>query len=463
MTVSENAKACTPSSVDGGGAWVSAALNEVRNVRKGWGVPELDAVVASAAQVWERVLFPTSRMEDWKYTNPDKIARGSFAVLPSADVSQLTAEEVENTVGIVGLETYKLVFVDGRFAQGLSSEVLGKGRVTGLTVGVLSQPSDSEARGVLTGIGSLGAHNEEAFAALATALMTDAVAIEVAAGARIERPIQIVSICSEQGADGVLTPRVYVHAAEGASITVIESHVGAAGVRYLSLPVAEIRAEAGASVDYYKFQDESGAASHVSTTSVSQQRDARVSTHIFSFGGQLVRNNVYVALEGKGGNAVLNGLSVIGTDQHVDNTTHVHHIEPHCESREHFKGVYAGDSKGVFSGTITVEKDAQKTNAFQSNQALLLSPDASIDTRPQLKIWADDVKCTHGATVGQLDADALFYLRSRGIDYVTARSLLVHAFASDVLRGVSDAAVRGHVEERLSRKLEEVSGGVGVG
>jgi Fe-S cluster assembly protein SufD len=191
----------------------------------------------------------------------------------------------------------------------------------------------------------------------------------------------------------------------------------------------------------------------VSTTTVDQGRDATVRTHIFSFGGALVRNNAQVALKGSASNAVLNGLSVLSGSQHVDNTTLIHHIEPSAESREHFKGIYADESRGVFSGTITVEKIAQKTNAFQSNQALLLSPSASIETRPQLKIWADDVKCTHGATVGQLDADALFYLRSRGIDRDIARNFLIHAFASEVLTSVENVKVREYVEGVLSGVL----------
>jgi Fe-S cluster assembly protein SufD len=455
--VSDNVSAFTPATSEAGGAWVKAALKEAQALRKGWGVSQLDEVIGSAVQVWERVLFPTPRSEDWKYTNPEKIAQGVFSVAPGGKGVELSAQELNDKVGIAGLETFKIVFVNGQFSQALSSDILGKGRVAGLTVGVVTQAAQGEEGEVLSAIGSLGAHKTEPFAALATALMTDAVVIEVAAGIHIERPIQIVSICTEGATGMVVTPRVYVRAAQGASVRVIDSHTGSHGVQYLSLPMTEMRVEAGAAIDYYKFQDESNTAFHVSTTTIEQERDARVSTHIFSFGGKLVRNNVYVALQGAGGHSVLNGLSVLGGEQHVDNTTHVHHVEPHCESREHFKGVYAGASKGVFSGTITVEKIAQKTNAFQSNQALLLSSEASIDSRPQLKIWADDVKCTHGATVGQLDADAMFYLRSRGIDLATARSLLVHAFASDVLRGVSSEPVRLYVEEHLGRKLEAVS------
>jgi Fe-S cluster assembly protein SufD len=162
-------------------------------------------------------------------------------------------------------------------------------------------------------------------------------------------------------------------------------------------------------------------------------------------------------LRGANSQSLLNGLSLLSGTQHVDNTTLIHHIEPSAESREHFKGIYAGESRGVFSGTITVEKIAQKTNAFQSNQALLLSSDASIESRPQLKIWADDVKCTHGATVGQLDADALFYLRSRGIGEDAAKAFLVHAFASEVLSSVAVAPVKEYVEGIISSRLDTLA------
>ena len=186
---------------------------------------------------------------------------------------------------------------------------------------------------------------------------------------------------------------------------------------------------------------------------VSQGRSGNVSIHLFSFGGALVRNNVSTLLKGSGAQSVLNGLSVLNGSQHVDNATVIHHQEPSIESRELFKGIYADSSRGVFSGTIIVDQIAQKTNAFQSNQSLLLSVDSSIETRPQLKIWADDVKCTHGATVGQLNEEAMFYLRSRGISKEEARNFLIHAFASEVLTSVKLKPLREFVEARITEKL----------
>jgi Fe-S cluster assembly protein SufD len=240
---------------------------------------------------------------------------------------------------------------------------------------------------------------------------------------------------------------------ESSQVTVVESHRSSEELEYLTLPVCEVIAAANSVVDMYRVQSDSRSAFHVSATAIEQQACSAVNNHIFSFGSALARNNVTVALKGSGSNAVLNGLSVLTGSQHVDNSTEIHHIEPSAESREHFKGIYSDTSRGVFSGTITVDKIAQKTNAFQSNQALLLSPTASIETRPQLKIWADDVKCTHGATVGQLDSDALFYLRSRGLSEGDAKKFLIHAFASEVLTTVRCGAVRGYVEQILNDRL----------
>lgn len=419
-------------------SWASSALAEVKKRQGSLG--SLSALIAEAESVFSKVLFPTPRMEAWKYTNTDAIAQGSYAPV-STESGEVSGETLKPFL-IDGLSAHTLVFVDGVYAAAHSS----KGDLAGARVVRLSD-------GVVEGIGSLAPHQEDAFAALSTALLTDGVAIVVAKSAVVETPIHIVHVATAKSTGTVVAPRLFVHAAENSQVTIIESHVTTGGEKYLSLPVAEIVAADNAIVDYYKYQREAVSANHVSNTIVSQGRSGNVSTHIFSFGGALVRNNVTANLKGSGANAVLNGLSVLSGTQHVDNTTEIHHIEPLIESREHFKGIYADASRGVFSGTITVDQIAQKTNAFQSNQALLLSPNASIETRPQLKIWADDVKCTHGATVGQLDQEALFYLRSRGISREEARNFLIHAFASEVLSTVKVPALKEYVEAAITEKL----------
>jgi len=421
--------------------WVVLALAEAtkrRSLMASMG--QLAGLIAEGESVWGKVLFPSPRIESWKYTNTDPIAKGSFSLSPQVP-GEVSAEAIAPSL-IPSLDAHHMVFVDGVFVPLLSSKVDSKG----VTV---SRVVEGGARG----LGSLAAHETDPFAALATALLTDGVAICIERNAVIAKPIHIVNVSTVQNSSCVVTPRLYIEAGESAQVTVIESHVTVGGERYLSLPVAEIVAADGAIVDYYKFQNEARSASHISNTIISQGRSGNVSTHIFSFGGGLVRNNVSALLKGSAAQAVLNGLTVVSGDQHVDNSTLIHHIEPSIESRELFKGIYADTSRGVFSGTITVDQIAQKTNAFQSNQALLLSPNASIETRPQLKIWADDVKCTHGATVGQLDQEAMFYLRSRGIGEDEARNFLIHAFASEVLCTVRVAALKEYVETHITATL----------
>lgn len=418
--------------------WAVAALAEAK--KRQVKLNALSALIADGEGVFSKVLFPTPRLEAWKYTNTDDIAKGAYA-LASTSAAKVSADTIAPFL-IPNLSAHTLVFVDGTFAPQLSSSESYKG----ITIARVTE-------GAAEGIGSLEPHKDDAFAALATALISDGVSIVVDRNAVASKPIHIVHLATAQSKGTVVTPRLFVNARENSQVTIIESYVSADGEQYLSLPIAEVIAHDGAVVDYYKFQREAVTAHHVSNTIISQGRSGTVSTHIFSFGGALVRNNVTARLKGSGANAVLNGLSVLSGTQHVDNSTEIHHIEPSIESREHFKGIYADASRGVFSGTITVDQIAQKTNAFQSNQALLLSPNASIETRPQLKIWADDVKCTHGATVGQLDADAMFYLRSRGIGQEDARNFLIHAFASEVLTTVKVPALKEYVEASITQAL----------
>jgi Fe-S cluster assembly protein SufD len=434
-----------------GGAvdWVEAALAGASKMQgENPLLPEqVRQRIAEARTTWSKIHFPTSRIESWKYTNPEPIARGVFSMPVQAAVDAEIHEVLASgsVQGLVG--STSLVFVDGAFSEKLSVVATE----SGVEVSRLA-----EGKGPASRVASLEQHCDEAFAALATALVTDGVCISVKPGCASQLPVQVVHVMTSASQGSVVTPRIYVEAGDNSRVTVIESHVAAVGVRYLSLPVVELVAGQGAFIDYYKVQVESEDAFHVAGITATQAKDSEVRTHLFEFGGALVRNNAQVMLKGSGAQAVLNGLSLLRNEQHVDNATLIHHIEPHAESREHFKGIYGGSSKGVFSGTITVDKIAQKTNAFQSNQALLLSPNASIESRPQLKIWADDVKCTHGATVGQLNADALFYLRSRGIGLQDAQAFLVHAFASEVLSSVTSAQVKGHVEQLISQKLTNI-------
>jgi Fe-S cluster assembly protein SufD len=427
--------------------WARSALDEARSRSASWASSALSELRSEGEKSWNKVLFPSPRLEAWKYTNTDVIAKGSF--LPSGTVSSEASAHVEQLLqASPDRSAFVVTFVDGAYARTLSSE----GEIDGVTFARISELSDGRNEDVAKHFGRSGAHSREAFAALATGLMEEGLSITVDRGATVKRAIHIVNLSTKSGV--VFAPRLSLSVGEGASVRVIDSYIASGAEKYLSLPVCEITADPGALVEYYRIQDEAVSSYHVSFLWLEQGSGSTVNSHISSFGGALVRNNVEVLLAGSNAHSTLNGVTILDGSQHVDNATLIHHMEPSAESREHFKGVYAGRSRGVFSGTITVEPIAQKTNAFQSNQALLLSSDASIESRPQLKIWADDVKCTHGATVGQLDQDALFYLRSRGIGQEDARNFLVHAFASEVLASIKSEPVRDHVEAILSRKLD---------
>lgn len=421
--------------------WTASAVAEARTRRaRCENDARLLSVISDSEAVWNKLLFPTPKLEGWRYTNPESIAKGQFHLAPLTEAC--IAEADLCPFMIEGLNAARIVFVDGALSESLSNRDVGAGCV-------IARVGDSSE----SLFGSLSPHVDDSFAALATTLLTDGISIAVARGAAVARPIHVVCITTKASERAVIAPRVFVDAGENSQVTIVESHVSLGGEEYLSLPVVEVKAADAAVVDYYRYQDEATSAYHVSNTVISQGRSGSVSMHLFSFGGSLVRNNVTSLLKGSGAHAVVNGLSVLSGTQHVDNSTCIHHQEPSIESRELFKGIYADSSRGVFSGTITVDQIAQKTNAFQSNQALLLSSDASVETRPQLKIWADDVKCTHGATVGQLNEEAMFYLRSRGISKEDARNFLIHAFASEVLSSVKVPAMREYIEGRISRAL----------
>lgn len=438
---------------EGRTGWVDEALAAAEVLRADWSCGAVGELVAAARATWGRVLFPKARTDLWRYTDPQLFGSGPFSVR-----GQRAAEFAQDGASLLarfsvpGVDVYRMVWIDGVFQSQLST----LSDVSGVTVWRCAAPraASSKAPTPATVLGWSDLHRQEPFAALSTALMTDGVVIEIAAGASVERPIHFVHLVTDGGVGAIVTPRVCLEVGGGARVSVIETYGAATSGRYLALPLTEVRAHSGAVVDYVQLQQHSESALQVASLAVEQHRDAVVRSFLLSVGGGVVRNNVQVALKGSNTSAVLNGLSVLRGAQHIDNATVIHHIEPHAESREHFKGVYADQSRGVFSGTITVEREAQKTNAFQSNQAVLLSSSASIESRPQLKIWADDVKCTHGATVGQLDADALFYLRSRGIDHQVARNLLLHAFASDVLTMLEPGAIRNHVEAILTARLD---------
>lgn len=382
--------------------------------------------------------FPTPADEGWKYTNVAPLLRQSFAITDSAATTT-------SLPAFGGLATHRLVVVNGRYNADLSTvPALPAHGYAGSLAAALSTRAD-ELEGYLGRLAS----NEHGFAALNTALLVDGVYLRIPAGVVIEQPIHIIYI---NEAAVLAAPRALIVAEAGSQATIIEHYVSPAEARYLTNALTEVVLERGAIVEHYRLQQESSQAFSIGGLHVAQATTSRFASHAIDFGGLLVRNEVRTTLA-EGAECSLNGLYVVDGRQHVDNHTLITHAKPRAVSRELYKGVLEGRARAVFNGKVIVQADAQQTDAQQMNNNLLLSEDAEIDTKPEFEIYADDVKCSHGATVGQLDLDALFYLRSRAVDDAAARDLLTYAFAHDILNRFSLAPVRIGLEKQLLARL----------
>jgi Fe-S cluster assembly protein SufD len=397
--------------------------------------------------------FPTVRNEEWRFTSVAPIASAEFRPAPE---STIAAGELEAFV--YADAPHRLVIVNGRFDPELSRTTgLPKGMYFGSLAAALTQQADIVGRY----LGQLAEFNVRAFTALNTAFLQDGAFVYVPEGVVLDGPLQIMFISA---ADGPVMshPRALIIAADRSHSRIVETYVGAGGQGYFSNAVTEVFAGDNANVDHYKVQEESVHAFHVASMHVHAARNANFSSHSFVLGGRLVRNDVFAQLDGEGAECTLNGLYLADGERLVDNHTTIDHAKPHCPSHEIYKGILGGRARAVFNGKIIVRPDAQKTDAKQTNRALLLTDDAAINTKPQLEIFADDVKCTHGAAIGQLDEDALFYLQARGLTFFEARDLLIHAFAGEILDRVKieplKRALEGELYAQLARDLAEVDG-----
>lgn len=379
--------------------------------------------------------FPTLRDEDWRFTNVAPIASGSFEPAPAG--SESDAESLKKRFQIEQ-ESHDLVFVNGRFSPALSAvgELPDGVAVTSLTE-ALSAHGDK-----VQPILSRGGGEDTAFFDLNEAFLSDGAFVYVPEGVVVERPIQLVFLSLVSGKPIVVHPRNVVISEAGSQVRILETYAGVDDAVYWTNAVTQVSAADNAVVDHYKLQREGASAYHVASLDYIQGRSAAVSNHSLSLGAQLSRHDIRAELAGEGADVTLNGLYVVKGKQHVDHHTVIDHQVAHCTSRELYKGVLDDASSGVFNGRVIVRQDAQKTDSQQSNKNLLLSDEALVNTNPQLEINADDVKCAHGATIGQLDAEALFYLRSRGIAHLDAQRILTEGFMADVSDRIRLAAVR---------------------
>ena len=392
--------------------------------------------------------FPTTKNEDWHFTSVAPIAERTFR--PAAAGGVIDETDIDRfNFGERGWHT--LVFVNGAFSKELSSNApLGnKVRVTSLASAI-----KSGIAGIDGHMGKIATFEQHAFTALNTAFMNDGAFIEIGADAVVEQPIHLLFFSD---GEGVSHPRNLIVTARHSRATVIESYVSLGNGAYFTNAVTEISLGEGSHLDHYKLQRESESAFHVGTVQVRQARDSQLHSFSLAVGGSLARTNIYTSLDGDAATCTLNGLYLTDGAQHVDNQTSIEHIAPNCPSHELYKGVLDGRSHGVFNGKVYVHPEAQKTDGKQSNNNLLLSPTARVDTKPQLEIFADDVKCTHGATVGRLDELAMFYLNSRGIGPETARILLTYAFAADVLETIELEPLRVELEKMVLARFVETT------
>jgi Fe-S cluster assembly protein SufD len=394
--------------------------------------------------------LPTTRQEDWKYTNVAPIARQPFH-LPAASET-ITADALAPfAFGEPGWS--QLVFVDGRYAPALSALA---GLPEGVRVASLAETLTAGEPTLERYLGQYARDADSGFTALNTAFLHDGALVYVPNGKLVEAPVHLLFVSTARDPLAATHPRVLVVLGRASAATVVESYVALGAGAYFTNAVSELVLGEGANLTHYKVLRESMAAYHVGTTEVYQPRDSVFVSFSVALGAQLARNDLNVLLDAEGADCTLNGLYLVDGTRHVDNHTAVDHAKPHGTSRELYKGILDGKARGVFNGKVVVRPDAQKTDAQQTNRNILLSEDATIDTKPQLEIFADDVKCAHGAAVGQLDPQAVFYLRSRGLDPEAARRLLTYGFASDITSLIKIEPLRAQLDALL---LETVQAG----
>jgi len=402
---------------------------------------------SEAIRNFEAKGFPTKKEEAWKYTSLNNLQKVDFSIFPKEE-NALEYHQVKKYF-LHEIDTYKIVFIDGIYSSYLS-ETTHDGVDICLMSSALTKPMYKQVIDVYF---NKIASGEESLTTLNTAFSREGAYIYIPKNKAPKKPVEILHFATGNEASLMLQPRNLIIVEENAELQVIERHQSLTSNDVLTNCVTEIYAANNAIVDYYKVQNDAREASLIDNTYISQKDNSVVKVHTFSFGGKLTRNNLNFYQNGEHIDSTLKGVTILGEKQHVDHHTLVHHKEPNSESHQDYKGIYGEKSTGVFNGKIIVDKIAQKTNAFQQNNNILLSNQATINTKPQLEIFADDVKCSHGCTIGQLDEEAMFYLQSRGIPRKEATGLLMYAFANNVLESVRIPELKKRINKLIANKL----------
>ncbi len=412
---------------------------------------DIHDIRTEAFQNFEKLGFPTKKLEAWKYTSLNSVLKNDFSIFPNKENSIEFADVKKYFIH--DIDTYKIVFIDGKYSSFLS-DTTHDGKDVCLMSSALSK---SKYSAIIENYFNKIAKQDN-LTSLNTAFANEGAYIYIPKNVEVEKPIQIINFTTGNDVATMIQPRNLIVVEENAHVQIIERHQSLTENAALTNAVTEIFAAKSSTVDFYKIQNDKGNASLVDNTYIEQKSNSVVSVHTFSFGGNITRNNLNFYQRGEHIDSILKGITIIEGKQHVDHHTLVHHIEPNCESHQDYKGIFDVRSTGVFNGKVIVEKEAQKTNAYQQNNNVLVSDKATINAKPQLEIFADDVKCSHGCTIGQLDNDALFYMQQRGIPQKEGKALLMYAFANTVLESVKIPEVKSRITKLIAAKL-----GVNIG
>ena len=407
----------------------------------------MDLIRNQAIKDFEELGFPNKKDENWKYTSLNSVLKHDYSVFPKKEEA-IEYRDIKKYL-IHDIDTYDLVFIDGIFSSHLSQTTHDKIDVCLMSSALTKDKYRPVIENYFNKVAPKSGLNS-----LNTAFSREGAFIHIHKNKLADKPIQIINFATGNESSLLLQPRNLVVVEENSHVQIIERHQSLTDHPVLTNSVTEIFADRRAIVDYYKIQNDNLSASLIDNTFIEQKDESNVSVHTFSFGGKLTRNNLNFYQRGERIDSTLKGVTIIEGKQHVDHNTLVHHIEPNCESHQDYKGIYGDSSTGVFNGKVLVEKEAQKTNAYQSNNNILADDKATINSKPQLEIFADDVACSHGCTIGQLDEDALFYLQSRGIPRKEARGLMMYAFANNVLESVKIPEVKKRINKLIASKLE---------